>query len=190
MTNTLCVSYVVGIRLCRNSIFRQSGNIDKLLDAIGPAIIVPERRAVGILVDADDCPERRWNEVRDRLYEDGISIPDRPSPNGIVIDVEGRPRIGVWVMPDNDLAGELEDFVEKMIPSNDPVWPLSQHYVDDIPAMHRKFRTGKVLRAKLYAWLAVRKIPGRMGAAIGTGDLNANAADCAEFVDWLRRLFT
>ena len=169
---------------------QETGNIDKLLDAIGPAIIVPERRAVGVLVDADDYPERRWNEVRDRFNEDGISIPARPSPNGIVIGVEGRPKIGIWMMPDNDLAGELEDFVEKMIPLNDPVWPLSQRYVDDIPAMHRKFRQGKVLRAKLYAWLAVRKIPGRMGAAIGAGDLNHNAPVCSGFVDWIRLLFS
>ena len=33
-----------------------------------------------------------------------------------------------------------------------------------------------VVRAQMYAWLATRRIPGRMGVAIGAGDLNMNVA--------------
>ena len=168
---------------------QETGNIDKLLDAIGPAIIVPERKAVGVLVDADDHPKSRWYDISSRFSEDGISIPAQPSRNGTIMNIEGRPRIGIWVMPDNELPGELENFVETMIPADDPIWPLSQHYVEGIPAEHRKFRPGKVLRAKLYAWLAVRAIPGRMGAAIGAGDLDVNATASLSFINWLRQLF-
>ncbi len=166
-----------------------TGDDRKLLDAIGPAMLVSGRTAVGVLVDADDDPDSRWVELRSRLLEEGITTPDRPSPDGTIIDIGVNPRIGIRVMPDNWSLGEIEDFVQGMIPQDDPVWPRSERYVDDIPAEYRKFRPGKLLRAKLYAWLATREIPGRMGAAIGADDLDAQAANSVRFMDWLWDLF-
>ena len=58
------------------------------------------------------------------------------------------------VLPDNASTGELEEFVADMIPDGDPVWPLSEEYIDSIPAQHRKFIASKTPRAKLHAWLA------------------------------------
>lgn len=91
-------------------------------------------------------------------------------------------------MPDNRAPGELEDFIARMIPKNDAVWPLSQAYVEGIPAGARAFRAGKTLRAKVHSWLAVRAEPRKMGSAIGAGDLDVNAPDAVRFVTWLRSL--
>ncbi len=172
---------------------RETGGIERLLDAIGPALIPRERKALGILVDADDNPEGRWDDLRSRFDEEGISIPAHPGPNGMIMDahieIGNSPRTGIWVMPNNDSSGEIENFVADMIPMGDPVWPLSQGYVDGIPTEHRRFRPGKLLRAKVYAWLATREIPGRMGAAIGAGELNVGAETARRFVGWLRELF-
>ncbi len=168
---------------------RVAGNVDKLLDAIGAAMRVSNTEAVGVLMDANDRVGDRWNALRARLAEEAISVPDWPNPEGMIIEIPGSPRIGVWLMPDNEHPGEIEDFVSAMIPSDDPVWPRSQRYVEDIPAEHRRFRPGKLLRAQLYAWLATREIPGRMGAAIGAGDLNVESAESIRFVNWLRDLF-
>ena len=99
------------------------------------------------------------------------------------------PRVGVWLMPDNASAGELENFIQKLVPADDPVWPRAQRYIDDIPAADRKFATGKTLRAEIHAWLATRADPRKMGAAIGAGDLNATDPLARQFVGWLRRLF-
>ena len=161
--------------------------IDALLQGIRGEILGEERTAVGILVDANEDLNNRWRALTDRLQRAGIVPPDSPNPSGTII--ESTPRVGIWVMPDNGSPGELENFVAEMIPLDDPVWPLSQLYVDGIPAEHRKFRPGKLLRAKLYAWLATREIPGRMGAAIGAGDLSVDEATSVRFVDWLRELF-
>jgi len=76
-----------------------------------------------------------------------------------------------------------------MIPTNDPVWPRSEAYIDGIPAADRKFATGKTLRAKVHSWLATRAEPRMMGAAIGAGDLNVRTLDAVGIVDWLRQLF-
>ena len=91
-------------------------------------------------------------------------------------------------MPDNGAPGELEDFVRKMIPDSDPVWPKADAYIDDIPEP-RKFQSHKVEKAKVHAWMATRKKPGRMGAAIGAGDLDVRVASCQTFVSWVRELF-
>ena len=165
-----------------------TGNDANLLDAMGPAMLVSDRKAVGVLIDADNDLNRRWNQLRSRFDEENVSIRADPDPGGTILNLEDCPRIGIWVMPDNQSSAELEDFVREMIPSDDPVWPRSQRYVAEIPVEHRRFRPGKLLRAQLYAWLATREIPGRMGAAIGAGDLDAGAANSTTFVNWLRKL--
>ena len=161
--------------------------IDNLLQSIRVEIQSEGRIAVGILVDADDYPIRRWQAVADRLIKANIIPPRNPTSSGTTI--EGNPRIGVWLMPDNISPGELEDFVEQMIPGNDPVWPLSKAYIDNIPQGDRMFTDGKILRAKVHAWLATRKEPRLMGAAIGANDLNINAPVASSFVNWLQQLF-
>ena len=76
-----------------------------------------------------------------------------------------------------------------MIPRDDGVWPLARAYVDGIPEAERRFPPGKTLKAQLHAWLATRRTPGRMGSAIGTGDLEVDGPAAERFADWLRRLF-
>ena len=163
------------------------GGIDKLLPAIAPEIKTSGRKVVGIVVDANDAMRARWNAVVDRLRKANITPPPDPNPTGTIIP--GAPRIGIWLMPDNQSSGELEDFIQKMIPLCDPVWPMSEAYINGIPNAHRRFVAGKKLRAELYAWLATRKTPGRMGSAIGAADLDVKVQLGATFADWLRRLF-
>ena len=79
-----------------------------------------DRVAVGIVLDANDNVAARWQSLKDsKLEENNIALPDKPesfwhdhrrnSPTR-------RPRIGIWLMPDNQSTGELEDFIVKMIP--------------------------------------------------------------------------
>ena len=146
-----------------------------------------EDQAVGILVDANASLTARWEELMGRLEEVGVALPRSPDPDGTVVD--GEPRVGVWLMPDNRSGGELEDFVTHMIPDGDPVWPLSRCYIDGIPAATRKFPTDKAAKAQLYAWLAARRHPRLMGWAVRDGDLAVDGEICRRFVDWLTRLF-
>ena len=164
---------------------RQS--ISKLLRAIAADVLAPGRTAVGILVDADEDVQSRWQAVVNRLLRANIDSPERPDPSGTIIDT--RPRVGIWLMPNNETPGELEEFVASMIPDGDPVWPLAKEYVDRIPTKHRKFSDRKILRAKVHSWLATRTEPRKMGAAIRVGDLNVEALGAVRFLEWLRRLF-
>ena len=159
----------------------------KLKASISPEIKVAERTALGILVDANDDFNARWQAISDHLRQANVDPPTHATPTGTVI--EGRPRVGVWLMPDNRSAGELEDFILRLMPAGDAIWPRARRYIDDIPAADRKFATGKTLRAEIHAWLATRAAPRKMGGAIGAGDLNTTDPPASQFVGWLRQLF-
>ena len=161
--------------------------IEVLLEAIGSEVRAPSRKAVGILVDANDDLDARWRAVANRLREENIEVPSNPELTGTIID--STPRVGIWLMPNNESPGELENFVSEMIPNDDPVWPLSADYIDGIPQADRKFTEKKILRAKLYAWLATREDPRQMGAAIGARDLRVDGTLSTRLANWLRQLF-
>ena len=165
------------------------GSDSELLNSIVLEARVEDRKALGILIDANDNLSARWDALSYRLSSEGIQTPAIPDPNGTIINTLEKPRIGIWLMPDNRVPSELEDFIAQMIPQSDAVWPLSRRYVDGIPRAERKFTEGKQLKAKIHAWLAVRAEPRRMGLAIRARDLKVEGELCQRFVAWLTRLF-
>ena len=166
------------------------GSVEGLLESIPNEVRVDGRAALGIMLDANDHPEGRWEAVKGRLRKVGIELPPNPRPEGVVIDPsKGLPRVGVWMMPDNESPGELENFLKEMLPPNDAVWPLARAYINGIPTPHRKFQEGKTLRAQIHAWLAAGEDPRPPGSAIGAHDLAIGGPLCVRFTAWLRRLF-
>lgn len=170
-------------------------SIENVLPNIPDHIDEPGRPAIGIVVDADTQASNTWNRIWDRIRDAGRTIspvPPTPDPNGTIIPERpdtDSPRVGVWIMPDNLNPGELEDFVERMIPAGDPVWPLSQQYIAGIPPTDRKFAEGKTMRAQIHAWLATREDPRQIGLAIGARDLTIDNHLCQRFLAWLNLLF-
>ena len=160
----------------------------RLSESIGPELKVPEREVVGIIADANDDLTARWTAITDRLRNacPGIEIGD-PVPDGTIAG--RKPRVGIWLWPDNESGGELEDFVARMIPGDDPVWPLSKCYIQGITEEHRQFSEGKTARAEAHAWLATRADPRQMGLAIRTGDLKVDGVLVTRFASWLENLF-
>lgn len=125
---------------------------DALLAAIPVVLKQNWRRAVGVLMDANDDIDGRWQAIGDQLRDTAITLVPQPQPGGVVLpgdpNIHLRPSFGVWLMPDNAQAGELEDFVIQLLPRDDPVWPLAQRFIDDIPRAHREFQPQKERRAK------------------------------------------
>ena len=159
----------------------------KLRDSISVEIKAPGRQVVGILADADDIPAGRWDSIKNQLGRAGIEVEGYSFPQGLI--VEQIPKVGVWLMPDNEHSRELEDFVIQMIPDGDAVWPRSQVYIEGIPEGERLFSEGKRQRAQLYAWLAAREEPRLIGTAIRTRDLDIEGPLCQRFIGWLKELF-
>ena len=48
--------------------------------------MAPSREVVGILMDANDSPDNRWQAVANQLLKAGIDTPGQPGPAGTVID--------------------------------------------------------------------------------------------------------
>ena len=168
---------------------KESQGFPDILSYISPEIKVAGRKSVGFVLDANSCPKQRWDDVRDELIKVGLTPPENPGQDGTIIKSDSWPTVGVWLMPDNSSSGEIEDFVIKMIKDEDSVWPSARSYINNIPDSDRKFSSTKLDKAKFYAWLATRKKPNRMGAAIGARDLNTQTRLNLSFMAWLLKLF-
>ena len=152
------------------------------------AIKDSEIQCLGLVLDADDGVKRKWRELAHQLEQVGINeLPNLPEREGCV--VEGEIKLGIWIMPDNESEGEIEDYFVSLIPERDVVWPLAKRYIDELPEEGRKFNPSKLAKAQVHAWLATRKNPGKMGAAVGAGDLDTDKILSSEFVRWLKELY-
>ena len=148
--------------------------------------------ALGYVIDADDDHLSTWNELKLRCQDESIPeqyrvyLPDQPDPSGTVVE-RPRPRLwlGVWIMPDNESRGELEDFLVRMVPPENADWPRARRYVDCSEGDFGR----KVTRAEVLAWIATRTTPGRFDEAIANGDLRTDGELCQRFIAWLDRLF-
>ena len=145
---------------------------------------------LGLLLDADQSLEQTWQEITAALQKAGISPPNQLPPTGLIIpaDPENTPRLGVWIMPDNQSPGELEDFLFQMIPPDSANWPAAQEFIERIPPESREFLPHKTDKAKLHAWLATMREPARMGAAIDKGKIDDQNPLFQTFIHWLQKL--
>ena len=150
-----------------------------------------ELERIGLVIDADTDLEARWLKLRDALAQFGYSnLPSAPETNGMVIEQEGYPTVGVWIMPDNQLPGKIEDFIAYLRPENDTLWTRAQEAVEQIPSQERRFKPQSAIKAAIHTWLAWQEEPGTpMGQAITKHYLNASAPQAIQLLDWLRRLF-
>jgi hypothetical protein len=148
---------------------------------------------LGIVLDADSDLSSRWQAIRNRLSDDRIgyqSVPLIPDPAGTLIVEEGLPIVGIWLMPDNQLPGEIEDFARRLVAPDDRLWPRAEEAVGAIPLADRRFPPHDLMKATIHTWLAWQEEPGRpMGQAITKRYLDHNAPQAQQFVEWVRRLF-
>ncbi len=166
--------------------------IEALLAGLPARIDEPKLQTLGIVVDADLDLAARWQAVRDRLSTSGyIDIPKSPPPEGWVYAPPDLPRVGVWLMLDNQLPGMLEDFVAHLIAPDDALRPKAEVILQEIERdclncytlVHRP-------KALIHTWLAWQETPGMpMGQAITAQVLKYDCAIALAFVEWLQRLF-
>ena len=147
---------------------------------------------LGIVVDADDCPDARWDAVRGRLAETGFTnVPARPQAGGTILDAPVSlllERVGVWIMPDNRNSGKLENLLLSMIPRDDHLFDHALGCIESIA--NPRFRKIDMEKALVHTWLAWQANPGRpYGTAVAAGFLDHNVPEVDAFVSWLNRLF-
>ena len=172
---------------------KEKNGYPRLLDTLDTEIDAPGLESLGIVVDADENLQSRWQSLRNRIFECGYSsIPEEPNPHGTVIPDPNRPMLGIWIMPDNRLPGILENFIAFLVPNRETniLWQHAAQCVASIPEGHKAFPEVRAPKALLHTWLAWQVEPGKpLGQAIAARylDPQSETADC--FVQWVKRLF-
>lgn len=161
--------------------------VEKALEALNVAVRSYER--VGIVVDADIVPTNRWNQIRARLAPEGITLPDAPEPGGTVIHADGK-HVGVWLMPNNQSPGKLEDFLAILVPPGDACWEWAGDAARGAADGGAAFAEVDFIKAHIHTWLAWQREPGLpFGTAIRAATFAHDAALATAFVDWMTRLY-
>ena len=89
-----------------------SGGKEGVLEAIEAAVSAGTDQTLGFVLDADDNLDDTWRAVASRLVKVNVQVPVKIPEEGFVdVSSRYRTRVGVWIMPDNERTGELEDFL-------------------------------------------------------------------------------
>jgi len=170
---------------------KKKGGIENLLGTLRTELKGSGEIRLGIIIDADTDIAARWQALRDRLVTSGYkAVPEVPLPNGTIINEDGQPVVGVWLMPDNKVPGILEDFVSFLVPQDDKLWPLAEDVVQRVIRVECRFPQNQTIKANLHTWLAWQEEPGKpMGQAITKRYLKSEAAHAQKLMGWIRQLF-
>ena len=149
-------------------------------------------KVLGAVIDADVDPNARWEEVRAALAKSGYVLPTTPTREGTILEAPkpGRPKLGIWLMPDNEALGTLEDFFLRLVNEEDRLISRAEDVVDSIPEEERLF--GDTIRSKaiIHTWLAWQEQPGTpLGLSITKRYLDPTRNPAPEFKAWLEKLF-
>lgn len=173
--------------------------VNNILETLDVEIDRSGLERLGIILDADENVSARWQSLRDRLDDIGyMDIPFAPDINGTTITQDGRPIIGIWLMPDTTIPGMLEDFVSQLIPSREinVLWRMVEDTFTRLPAQdelspgERRFSDNATIKAEIHTWLAWQEEPGKpLGQAITARYFDAGSPYTARLMTWLQDLF-
>jgi hypothetical protein len=81
---------------------KNKGGIENLLVTLRTELKGSGERRLGIIIDPDTDIAIRWQALRERLVAFNYNaVPETPLPDGTIIDEDGQPVIGIWLMPNN-----------------------------------------------------------------------------------------
>ena len=174
-----------------NPVFKEIGSVEKLLSGIETAVAAASGNVVGFVLDADRPIQNRWKAVRSRLARVDVSTPNLPPKKGF-IGVSGRfkTRVGVWLMPDNEHDGSLENFLHELIGENDILIDHAQNATHQARSLGAAFSDPDAVKAVIYAWLAWQKEPGfPFGKALRARFLMHDRPAGMRFAKWFKSLY-
>ncbi len=175
-----------GSEINRNEI-EHGGSLDEALARFGVAIKAGSYDAVGLIIDADSDARRAWAKAKGRL-KDFRKLPNQPPGDGYCGEANGR-RVGIWIMPDNAAAGNMERLAAYMVPQGDELMPVAQRVVAELP-LPRRFKPADSPKAEIHTWLAWQREPGlTIGGAVRSRYLDANCPEAILFVRWIKSLY-
>ena len=150
---------------------------------------------IGVVMDADTNLKSRWDSFvsilkRTEKYDcDALTLPK----DGLVLEPTDKtyPKVGIWLMPDNNQNGMLEDFMAALAEPDDALMKKSEDVLTDLEKEGiQKYKPVHRSKAKIHTYLAWQDVPGRpMRQAITANILNSNSDVAVKFVKWLKEMF-
>jgi len=186
VVSALCEKY----QIIENFDIIDCEGVGNVIRQIGTRLKGYNINTVGIIVDADTDLQTRWNSLYSTLTGIGFIVPKKFPEEGLIVENETQ-KVGIWIMPDNNSDGMLENFISFLIPKNDKLSLV----VDDVLAKIETQGLNKYLRkdkpkAKIHTWLAWQEEPGTpMGLSITKKYLSTEETICQQFIKWVTELF-
>ncbi len=175
----------------------ECGSDDRVLQRLNALIKRSDRPSViGIILDTDkpkDNPSvaARLDSIKSKLKDYSYQFPSIPNPNGtIVTGSEGEPKLGFWLMPNNQDIGMLEDFCADLADLESLEFAkecVNQAVVKQVST----FKNAHLSKAVIHTYLAWCDEPGYpLGKAITGQSLRPHSDIAIRFAEWLTLLFT
>jgi hypothetical protein len=147
--------------------------------------------ALGVVLDANDSFEGRWERVQQLLRPKFPSIPKTMDPEGVIIKSDSGLRLGVWIMPDNCSRGMLETFLAYLVPDeSQAVWQEATNASERAREAGAPFKGCHADKARIHTWLAWQNPPGRpFGVALKAKWLDPSVPQAEVFARWFTTLY-
>ncbi len=151
-----------------------------------------EVKSIGIVIDADVNLKERWLSLKAMLLSLGFDVPDEFPRTGLISSSKEGIKVGVWIMPNNDQDGMLEDFITFLVPQGDGLLPVVNSTLQSIEDQELNgYSVIHKSKAVIHTWLSWQKDPGTpMGQGITKKYLSTDEETCLKLVNWLTELFS
>ena len=175
-------------------VIKDMGGYPQLRKSLASELLSTEFGSYGLVVDADADVGKRWLSVTDRLRELQSrlaftlqDVPKQPSPPGTILTTDTPLTIGIWLWPDNVVAGDMESFAGNLVPPGDLLWPHADEAIRTLP--ETRFIESHRTKAHIHTWLAWQDPPGQqLGEAVRSATLKSDAVLAQSFLAWLTKL--
>lgn len=157
-------------------------------------------KQLAVVIDADyesvnspDGFNNTVNEIIKRVEPYGFALKQNQTPlSGLIFENDnGLSDFGLWIMPNNQNEGMLEDFIKACVKTDER--PLFNHAIQIVQAVPepKKFKQHHYSKAEVATWLAWQKKPGHGLYHVLCDDLlvDTNHALFQKLEQWLKQIF-
>ncbi|ELY2018334.1 hypothetical protein SL053_002254 [Flavobacterium psychrophilum] len=165
--------------------------ITKLYEQLPVRFKQAQVNTIGLIIDADSEIKDRWKSISALLSLQGFIIPQEIPIDGLILKDNSGFKIGVWIMPNNNENGMLEDFISFLVPKDDKILPIVNDTLTNIENQGlNQYSLIHKSKATIHSWLSLQSDPGTpMGLGITKRYLTTDEETCLKLVNWLKELY-
>ena len=160
---------------------------------VSAALKIANLKNIGVVIDADDVFQARWDSLRNLFIVKFPDIPQTLPSSGLICLNSEDQQLGIWIMPNNSSPGMLETFLSAFVNENDAHKAIWLHAIDatsSAKTLGAPYKDAHLHKAQIHTWLAWQDTPGdAFGTALVKKTLNPSAPSAAVFVEWFMRLY-